>query len=35
LLSTQRVIEVVDKESLQDLAAFDGGYLKPGKLLFR
>lgn len=35
LLSKQRVIEVVDKERLQDLAAFDGGYLDPGGSLFR
>jgi hypothetical protein len=35
VLSKQRVIEVVNKERLQKLAAFDGSYLKLGKLLFR
>jgi len=35
LLSKQRAIEVVDKRRLQDLAAFDGGYLDLGESLFR
>jgi CRP-like cAMP-binding protein len=35
LLSKQRVVEVVDKERLQELAAFDGGYLNLGESLFR
>ena len=35
LLSKQRVVEVVDKERLQELAAFDGSYLNLGESLFR
>jgi CRP-like cAMP-binding protein len=35
VLSTARCIEVVDKERLQELAAFDGRYLLSGDALFR
>ena len=35
MLSEQRAIEVVDKERLQELVAFDGRYLGSSESLFR
>ena len=35
MLSKQRALEVVDKERLEDLAAFDGRYLDPSESLSR